>query len=126
MSSCCGDDGNAAALRESQRGTLYAVLAINAVMFFVIVIAAQFAISIFILAMVMIITFQNEMVLETSDAFPKSQMVVLERVGIEEIRGKHEILRQELNAVVGVQAVTFSSGVPFLGAGEIREVGTFV
>lgn len=43
MSSCCDDDGTAVALRESQRGTLYAVLAINAVMFLVIVIAAQFA-----------------------------------------------------------------------------------
>jgi Co/Zn/Cd efflux system component len=42
LSSCCDDDA-AAALRESQRGTLYAVLAINAVMFLVIVIAAQFA-----------------------------------------------------------------------------------
>ncbi len=43
MSSCCDDDGTAVALRESQRGTLYAVLVINAVMFLVIVIAAQFA-----------------------------------------------------------------------------------
>ena len=43
MSSCCDDDSAAVALRESQRGTLYAVLAINAVMFLVIVIAAQFA-----------------------------------------------------------------------------------
>ena len=43
MSSCCDDDGTAVALRESQRGTLYAVLAINAVMFLVIVIAAQYA-----------------------------------------------------------------------------------
>lgn len=43
MSSCCDDDCTAVALRESQRGTLYAVLAINAVMFLVIVIAAQFA-----------------------------------------------------------------------------------
>jgi Co/Zn/Cd efflux system component len=42
LSSCCDDDA-AVALRESQRGTLYAVLAINAVMFLVIVIAAQFA-----------------------------------------------------------------------------------
>jgi Co/Zn/Cd efflux system component len=42
LSSCCDGDA-AAALRESQRGTLYAVLAINAVMFLVIVGAAQFA-----------------------------------------------------------------------------------
>jgi Co/Zn/Cd efflux system component len=42
LNSCCDGDA-AASLRESQRGTLYAVLAINAVMFLVIVIAAQFA-----------------------------------------------------------------------------------
>ena len=43
MSGCCDDDCAVEALRESQRGTLQAVLAINAVMFVVIVIAAQFA-----------------------------------------------------------------------------------
>jgi Co/Zn/Cd efflux system component len=43
MSGCCDDDCAVEALRESQRGTLLAVLAINAVMFIVIVVAAQFA-----------------------------------------------------------------------------------
>ncbi len=41
MSGCC--DCTADALREKQRGTLKAVLAINALMFIVIVIAAQYA-----------------------------------------------------------------------------------
>lgn len=43
MGGCCDNDCAAEALRESQRGTLVTVLAINAVMFLVIVIAAQFA-----------------------------------------------------------------------------------
>lgn len=43
MSACCDDDSTIEALRESQRGTLQAVLVINAVMFLVIVVAAQFA-----------------------------------------------------------------------------------
>ncbi len=43
MSGCCDNDCAVEALRESQRGTLQAVLAINAVMFVVIVVAAQFA-----------------------------------------------------------------------------------
>ena len=42
MSGCCDDD-LADTLREKQRSTLSAVLVINAVMFFVIVVAAQFA-----------------------------------------------------------------------------------
>ena len=43
MGGCCDNDCAADALRETQRGTLLAVLVINAVMFVVIVIAAQFA-----------------------------------------------------------------------------------
>lgn len=50
MSGCCDHDGSMDALRERQRGTLTIVLWINAVMFFVIVIAAVFARSSALLA----------------------------------------------------------------------------
>ena len=40
VNDCCGDASCVAGLRERQRGTLWAVLGINAVMFFVIVAAA--------------------------------------------------------------------------------------
>jgi Co/Zn/Cd efflux system component len=43
MSGCCGNDCSLDRLRERQRGTLRAVLGINAVMFFVIVAAALHA-----------------------------------------------------------------------------------
>lgn len=43
MSGCCDSGCSADALREKQRGTLQAVLAVNAVMFFVIVVAAIYA-----------------------------------------------------------------------------------
>ena len=43
MAGCCDDSCAADALRDKQRGTLLTVLVINAVMFVVIVIAAQFA-----------------------------------------------------------------------------------
>jgi len=43
MSGCCDNDCAADVLREKQRGTLIAVLAINAVMFVVILIGAQLA-----------------------------------------------------------------------------------
>jgi len=43
MAGCCENDCAADALRDKQRGTLQAVLAINAVMFVVILVAAQFA-----------------------------------------------------------------------------------
>lgn len=43
MAGCCNDSCAADALRDKQRGTLLIVLAINAVMFVVIVVAAQYA-----------------------------------------------------------------------------------
>ena len=43
MSGCCGNDCSLDRLRDRQRGTLRAVLGINAVMFFVIVAAALHA-----------------------------------------------------------------------------------
>lgn len=45
MAGCCDSDCAADALRDKQRGTLQAVLAINAVMFVVIIVAAQYAAS---------------------------------------------------------------------------------
>lgn len=50
MSGCCGNDCSLDRLRERQRGTLRAVLGINAVMFFVIAAAAFFADSSALLA----------------------------------------------------------------------------
>ena len=50
MSGCCDDDCNLEALRERQRGTLIIVLAINAVMFLVIVAAAIYGKSTALLA----------------------------------------------------------------------------
>ncbi len=50
MSGCCDNDCSIDALRDRQRGTLRAVLAINAVMFLVIVMAALYAHSSALLA----------------------------------------------------------------------------
>jgi len=85
-------------------------------------IATQFSISIFMLAMVMIMYFQNERVEALSDHVPKSQIVVLEGMDAEMIEEKHETLRQEFTALADVQAVTFSSTVPFWDISRVREV----
>ncbi len=50
MSACCDDNGAIDALRERQRGTLYIVLGVNAVMFLVIVVAALYGNSTALLA----------------------------------------------------------------------------
>ncbi len=75
--------------------------------------AAQFTISIFMLAMVMIIFFQNEKMRETSNVFPKANIVLLEGIGTQSIQNKHELLKQELTALEGVSSVTYSRNVPF-------------
>ncbi len=76
-------------------------------------IGVQFAISIFMLASVMVMYFQNKLVAESSEIFPKSNVVVLDRVGVEEIRLRHDILQRELLALPGVENVGFSSQVPY-------------
>ncbi len=76
-------------------------------------IGVQFALSIFMLSVVLVVFFQNRMVERSSDIFPKSQIVLLERVGVDDIRRRHDTLREELLRLPGVSSVTFSSQVPF-------------
>jgi len=76
-------------------------------------IGIQFAISIFMLASVMVMYLQNKLVEESSDVFAKSSIVVLDRVGVQEISLRHDTLQRELLALPGVEAVGFSSQVPY-------------
>ena len=85
-------------------------------------IAAQFAISIFILSMVLIIHFQNEMLRELSNAFPKADVLVLDKMDSEGVRPKHELLRQELTRLPGVERVSYSNIVPFAPVGRFRKM----
>ncbi len=75
--------------------------------------AAQFTVSIFMLAMVMIIFFQNDKMRKNSNIFPKSNIVLLEGVGSPAIQKRHKLLKQELGALDGVSSVTYSRYVPF-------------
>lgn len=76
-------------------------------------IGTQFMLSIFMLALVMIVFFQNKKVAESANIFPKDQILVLERIGTEEILNKEEILRRELLALEDVESMAFSSIPPF-------------
>lgn len=75
-------------------------------------IAAQFSASVFILAMVMVIHFQNGKMQSTGDIFPASRIVVLHTNGKNLIRRKYNDLRREISALAGVEAVAFSNTVP--------------
>lgn len=85
-------------------------------------IGTQFAISIFMLASVLVMYFQNQQVEKSSDIFPKSSIVILERVNVEQIRQRHETLRQQLLAIPGIENATYSSQVPYEQSNSTREV----
>ena len=87
-----------------------------------VMIGTQFAISIFMLASVLVMFLQNQQVEESSNIFPKSSVVILDRVEVDEIRARHETLRQQLMNLPGVQNVTFSSQVPFEQSNSSNEV----
>lgn len=85
-----------------------------------LMIAAQFSISIFILAMVMVVYFQNLKIEELGKAFPKDDIVILYYPNNPEIKKKLKALRHELKTLAHVKAVTFSSSLPFEGAWDLK------
>lgn len=87
-----------------------------------VLIAAQFSLSIFMLAMVMVVYFQNLKMQDLSASFNKNDTLVLERLDIDEIVSKREALKQQLLHQEGVAAVSLSSAVPFHSAGHYRDV----
>ncbi len=78
-----------------------------------LMIGVQFTISVFMLACVLVMYFQNQQVAKSADIFPKGSVVVLERAGVEDIVKRHETLRRQLMALPGVDNVTYTSQVPF-------------
>ena len=78
-----------------------------------VMIGVQFGISAFMLALVAIVYVQNERIKESSYIFPRSEVYTLARLNVEDIRGRLDTLRHELEAVPNVEAVSFSSQVPY-------------
>lgn len=78
-------------------------------------ITIQFTISVFMLALVLVVYSQNKMVEENSNIFPTSQIYTLDRVGIDQITSRHETLKNEMLRIENVEKFTYSSQVPFEG-----------
>jgi putative ABC transport system permease protein len=87
-----------------------------------LMIGTQFAISIFMLASVLVMYFQNQQVEKSSNIFPKSNIVILERVNVDDIKQRHATLRQQLMAIPGVENATYSSQVPFEQSNSSSEI----
>lgn len=79
-----------------------------------IMLGLQFSISIFMLAMVLIVYFQNAKIDSAGEIYPRSQIITLERLDVKSIQQKMGTLRNELIKLPGVTDVTYSSQVPFL------------
>ena len=73
----------------------------------------QFTISIFMLGMVMVFYVQNSRIEASGDIFPRAQVYNLERLDVEQILGRHDVLRNELLALPGVEAMAYSHQIPF-------------
>jgi len=78
-----------------------------------LMIGTQFAISAFMLALVTIVFAQNDRVRESGEIYPQTQVYTLDRVGVDGIVERLETLRNELEALPDVEAVSWSSQVPF-------------
>lgn len=73
----------------------------------------QFTISIFMLAMVIVVYAQNQRVMDSGDIYPRSQILTLKRLGLDSIRDRMGTLRNELMRIPGVSNVAYASQVPF-------------
>ncbi len=81
-------------------------------------ISLQFAISLFILSIVMIVHFQNEKMLALSQSFLKNDIDIVDLRKMDNIHRHHKALKVALEEITGIEAVSFSSSVPFHNAGN--------
>lgn len=87
-----------------------------------LMIGTQFMLAIFMLAIVMIVFFQNEKVKESSDIYPKDEVLVLKRTAVKSILDRENTLRNELLKLPDITHVTFTAQVPFEQSNSNRSV----
>jgi putative ABC transport system permease protein len=73
----------------------------------------QFAISIFMLAIVLVVYFQNDKLQKSADIYPRAQIVSLQRLSVPGIRSRFDVLKNEISTVRGVTGFSYSSQIPF-------------
>ncbi len=78
-----------------------------------LMLGVQFAISIFMTAIVLVVYFQNSKLEESGDIFPRSQVVTLQRLDVDSVQERLDALKNELLTIPGVAGVAFSGQVPF-------------
>ncbi len=78
-----------------------------------LMLGVQFAISIFMLAIVLVVYFQNNKLQQSGDVFPRAEIVSLERLSVPEIQSRLDTLKNEISAISGVTGFGYSSQIPF-------------
>lgn len=76
-------------------------------------IGVQFTFSVGILAAVLVVYEQNKKVEEDSRIFPKEQVYTLDRLNVEQMEDRHEVLRNEMLNIPYVESFSLSSQVPY-------------
>lgn len=76
----------------------------------------QFSITILMLAMVFVMFLQNKKIEHSAEIYPKSQIITLNRLGVESIQRRLETLRTELERLPGVSTVSYTSQLPYEGS----------
>ena len=84
----------------------------------------QFSITIFMLAMVLVMFLQNRNIENSAEMYPKSEIITLSRIGVESIRDRHDTLRNELLKIPGVTHVSYGSQLPFEQSNSSFNVST--
>ncbi len=82
-------------------------------MFRGLMLGLQFSITIFMLAMVLVVFLQNKKIEDSAEIYPKSQILTLQRLDVESIQQRLETLRNEISLVPGVRQVSYSSVLPY-------------
>jgi putative ABC transport system permease protein len=78
-----------------------------------VMIGLQFAISVFMLAVVTVMYMQNNAIEQASHIFPRSEIYTLNRLRIDGVQDRLETLRAELLNIPGVENVAYSNQVPY-------------
>lgn len=105
------------ALREAQQ------LRAGSGAFRSVMLGLQFAISVFMLAMVMVVILQNEKVKDEADIYPRGQLLVLKSLEKGDIADSLDTLRNEILRLPGVEQVSYSSLVPFEQSSQSSDLG---
>lgn len=82
----------------------------------------QFAISIFMLSMVLVVYLQNERNEDAGNIYPKEHIIGLQRLQVPDIQTRLDTLRSQLVRHPDIESVTYSSHIPFQFSNSSRSV----